>query len=145
MSNKALEYGLIEFTPQQQEVRRLAREFAQTHIHPVAARIDREDNIPRDLWSKFGSPPYSFIGVCVPQKYGGRGLGMLEISLVIEEIAYESLSVATLLEVSTIAPLVIIKAGAEHLMDKYLRPLTSGNFWLGIMLTDEQSGSDGCM
>ena len=75
----------------QQSMKELAKNFSQEHIAPFADEIDREDRFDRALWRKMGDQ--GFLGITVPEKYGGAGLGYFEHCLVAEEISRASASV----------------------------------------------------
>lgn len=73
------------------ELRQTADKFAQEEIAPLAAKIDHEDVFPVHLWKKMGD--MGFLGMTVPEEYGGAGLGYFEHCLVTEEISKASGSV----------------------------------------------------
>ena len=60
-----------ELTPEQQEIRELARRFADDRIAPNAAAWDRDHTFPRELFAELGE--LGLMGVCVPEEYGGAG------------------------------------------------------------------------
>ena len=74
-----------ELTPEQQEIRSLARRFADEKIAPHAAQWDREHTFPRELFAELGE--LGLMGVCVPEEHGGAGADFLSYVLVLEELA----------------------------------------------------------
>jgi alkylation response protein AidB-like acyl-CoA dehydrogenase len=68
-----------------QLIRQSARDFAETHIRPHVMEWDESQHFPIDLFRQMGE--YGFLGVLVPEKYDGAGLGYQEYITVIEEIA----------------------------------------------------------
>src|SRR4029079_15481903 len=77
--------SLHELTPQQQEIRPLARRFAEDRIAPRAAAWDRDYTFPRELFAELGE--LGLMGVCVPEDAGGAGADFLSYVLVLEELA----------------------------------------------------------
>jgi isovaleryl-CoA dehydrogenase len=73
------------------ELRQAADKFAQDEFASLAAKIDHEDVFPAHLWKKMGE--MGFLGMTVPEQYGGAGLGYFEHCLVTEEISKASGSV----------------------------------------------------
>ena len=65
-------FGLDEAT---EEIRRQVRRFAAERIAPLAERIDRSNEFPRTLWPELGL--LGLLGVTVPERWGGAGLGYL--------------------------------------------------------------------
>ncbi|MEX1265668.1 MAG: acyl-CoA dehydrogenase family protein, partial [Woeseia sp.] len=79
--------GIMHFqlNDDQQMIRNAAREFAQSEIAPVAAEFDRRGEFPEETVRLAGE--LGFMGVEIPEEYGGAGLDSLSFALVIEEIS----------------------------------------------------------
>ncbi|MEZ5729542.1 MAG: acyl-CoA dehydrogenase family protein [Burkholderiaceae bacterium] len=73
------------------ELRDAVRDFAQAEIAPIAARIDRDDHLPRAIWPRLGA--LGALGITAETEYGGLGLGYLHHVVVAEEISRASGSV----------------------------------------------------
>src|ERR1700740_1151988 len=69
-------------------IRRRGRRFATEQIAPRAAEIDRRNEFPRDLWPALGAQ--GLLGITVPERFGGAGLGYLAHVIVMEEISRAS-------------------------------------------------------
>jgi alkylation response protein AidB-like acyl-CoA dehydrogenase len=132
----------FELTPKQEQLQQQVREFTQKYAAPVAAEVDETDNIPRDLIKIIRSPPYQYTAAWIPKKYGGLELERLEICILMEEIAYVSLPIATLIEVSGVTTLPIVFGGSEELKQKYLTLHAKGEIFSAFSLTEEGAGSD---
>jgi butyryl-CoA dehydrogenase len=132
----------FELTPKQEQLRQQVREFTQKYAAPVSAEVDETDNIPRDLIKIIRSPPYQYTAAWIPKKYGGLELERLEICILMEEIAYVSLPIATLIEVSGVTTLPIVFGGSEELKQKYLTLHAKGDIFSAFSLTEEGAGSD---
>ncbi|MBV9344535.1 MAG: acyl-CoA dehydrogenase family protein, partial [Gammaproteobacteria bacterium] len=71
--------------PELEEMRRHVRRFAAEQIAPRAAEIDRSNVFPRELWPALGAQ--GLLGITVPERHGGAGLGYLAHVMVMEEIS----------------------------------------------------------
>jgi alkylation response protein AidB-like acyl-CoA dehydrogenase len=132
----------FDLNPKQTELRQQVREFVQKYAAPVAAEVDETDNIPRTLIKTMRSPPYKYTAAWIPKKYGGLELDRLDICVLMEEIAYVSLPIATLIEVSGVTTLPIVFGGSEALKQKYLTRHAKGEIFSAFSLTEEGAGSD---
>src|SRR2546430_12243786 len=75
----------LALSPEQQEVRTLAREFAEREVKPRAEAIDHNSEFPRDLVDK--AARLGLLGVLVPDAYGGAGLDHVSFAIFVEEVA----------------------------------------------------------
>src|SRR5690349_6275135 len=98
------------------------REFSRERILPFAREWDRQGAFPRELIRELGG--LGFIGVPVPEKYGGAGLDYIAEAVVFEEIGYADSSVRTTLSVQmSLVELTILKWGTEEQRRRYLPKL----------------------
>ena len=87
-SYPTLQFGHSEQT---QMIRESVHAFAQEHIAPIAADVDRDNKFPRHLWPMMGE--LGLHGITVSEEDGGTGLGYLEHTIALEEISRASASV----------------------------------------------------
>ena len=76
---------MFDLTPEQKQIRGLARELAQSDIRARAAEVDRSEEYPHDNVKLLTGA--GFMGMCIPQEYGGQGASYLDAVLVVEEMA----------------------------------------------------------
>jgi len=124
-----------------QMIRESAKSFAEKHIRPHVMEWDEQQHFPKDLFHEMGK--HGFLGVLVPNEYGGAGLGYQEYITVIEEIAKVcgsiGLSVAAHNSLCTGHMLLF---GNEQQKQQYLPKLATGE-WIGAWgLTEPNTGSD---
>ncbi len=129
------------FTPENEQVRQLAREFAEMEIKPVVMRYDESQEFPFEIMQKLGE--LGFMGVTFPEKYGGAGLTYVDYCIMVEEIARVDPSVALSVAAHNgLCTSHIYNFASEELRQKYLPELTSGRKIGAWGLTEPTSGSD---
>jgi len=136
-----LESWEIKFRPEAESIRRMAKEFAEKEIAPIADRIDRENKYPMDLFEKMAKQ--GLFGMCTPPEYGGTGLDLLSIAIAAEEIAKVSMSASGIIGIQaavTAAP--IAKFGSEEQKKAYLHDMATGKRIGAFCLTEPVAGSD---
>ena len=131
----------LDLTPEQEAVRRVARDFADREIAPGARERDRAERFPSDVLAKMA--PLGFLGGPVPDEYGGMGLDYLSHALVTEEIGRADSSVRTTLSVQvSLVELTILRFGTEEQKRRYLPRLCKGELLGCFGLTEPEAGSD---
>lgn len=125
----------------QSAIRDMAAQFSQERLWPQAEERDRTSAFPRAVLTEMGE--LGFLGMLVPEEYGGIELDILTYSSVIEEIAAGDASCAEIVSVhSSVGCGPIVKYGTEAQKQKYLPRLASGEWIGGFALTEPQAGSD---
>ncbi len=124
-----------------QLIRQSARDFAEAHIRPYLMEWDESQHFPMEMFHKMGEQ--GFLGVLVPEAYGGSGLGYQEYITVIEEIAKVCGSIGLSVAAhNSLCTNHILSFGNEAQKQKYLPLLASGK-WIGAWgLTEPNTGSD---
>ena len=122
-------------------IRQAARDFAEKNIRPFVMEWDENQHFPRDLFKKMGDQ--GFMGILVPEEYGGSGLGYFEYSAVVDEIAQVcgSIGLSTAAHNSLCTGHILYFANEEQ-KRKYLPKLSSGEFIGAWGLTEPNTGSD---
>jgi alkylation response protein AidB-like acyl-CoA dehydrogenase len=132
---------LNELTDEQISIQNTIREFAEKNIRPFIMEYDETQKFPMEIIRQLGD--LGFLGILVPEEFGGAGLGYVEYALVIEELAKVDPSIA--LSVAAHNGLCtnhINLFGNEMQRKKYLPDLTSGRKIGAWGLTESSSGSD---
>ncbi len=135
---ETLDFGL---TAEQKAVRELAREFAKNEIDPIVEEIDEAQRFPVEVFRKAGE--LGFLGVLVPEEYGGSGLGYLEYFLIINEISKVDPSIGLSVAAhNSLCTNHILKFGSEEQRRRWLPELASGRKVGAWSLTEPDAGSD---
>ncbi len=128
-------------TEEHKMIQEAARDFAQKSIAPIAEHFDETGEFPIDTIRQMGG--LGFMGIEVPEAYGGVGMDTLAYSLALTEICKADASHGTVMSVNnSLYCHGILKFGAEAQKQKYLVPVASGQKIGAYSLTEPMSGSD---
>jgi len=131
----------LEITPELAEIRNALRKFTYEQLEPIALEIDRIGSIPQEAWDLMRDGGY--LGMQLPEEYGGGGFDMLTYCLALEEFSRSSRVFTMLLDyTSGLAPLGIARFGTPEQKQKYLPRLATGEFRAAFGLTEPGAGSD---
>src|SRR5919112_6668791 len=131
----------FRLSTEQQEIRDRAAEFADRVVAPYAAELDREDRVPFETLEKLSE--MGFMGLCVPEEYGGAGADFLSYALLIEVISRADAGVGVTLAVHTSAgTLPIVMYGDADQKARWVPDLAQGNKIGSFALTEPTTGSD---
>jgi alkylation response protein AidB-like acyl-CoA dehydrogenase len=131
----------FELTEEQQMIQEAARDFSQSEIAPVAAQFDESGEFPLETIRKAGE--LGFMGLEVPEEYGGAGIDAVGFALVIEEIAAADAAHSTIVSVNnSLYCNGILEFGSEEQKHAFVKPVASGEVIGAYALTEPQSGSD---
>ncbi|OBZ94935.1 acyl-CoA dehydrogenase [Pararhizobium polonicum] len=128
-------------TEQQIQIRDMARDFARERLMPGAAERDVSHAFPKAELKEMGE--LGFLGMLVPEAYGGSETGMVAYAVALEEIAAGDGPCSTIMSVhSSVGCVPILKFGTEEQKQRFLPKLASGEWIGGFALTEPQAGSD---
>lgn len=131
----------LELSEEQEAVRRLAKDFVARDVTPHAVAWDRAENVDRSIVKKLGA--LGFLGLTVPEEYGGSGGDHLAYCLVTEELGRGDSSVRGIVSVSLgLVAKTIAAWGDEEQKRQWLPRLTSGDALGCFGLTEPGTGSD---
>jgi alkylation response protein AidB-like acyl-CoA dehydrogenase len=135
------DHGLFPFTEEHEMIRQAARDFAQNEIAPIAAEFDESGEFPHKTIKKMGE--MGFMGIEVPEQYGGAGMDTLAYVLALEEICKADASHGTIMSVNnSLYAYGLLRFGSEEQKQKFLKPVASGKAVGAYSLTEPMSGSD---
>jgi len=128
-------------TEQQVQIRDMARDFARERLMPGAAERDVSHSFPKAELKEMGE--LGFLGMLVPEAYGGSETGTVAYAVAIEEIAAGDGPCSTIMSVhSSVGCVPILKFGTEEQKQRFLPKLACGEWIGGFALTEPQAGSD---
>lgn len=131
----------FDYTPEQLHLRKSVREFALAEIAPHVSRWDEEQIFPLEVVKKAGQLGY--LGAIFPDDLGGSGLGYIEYSIIIEELARVDPSFGLIVAAhNSLCTNHIFTAGSNEQRRRYIPKLATGE-WIGCWsLTEPEAGSD---
>lgn len=132
---------IYPLTDEHKMLRDAARDFAQNEIAPIAADLDESGEFPHASIKKMGE--LGFMGIEIPELYGGAGMDALAYVLALEEICKVDASHGVIMSVNnSLYCHGILKFGTEEQKKKFLTPIATGKAIGAYSLTEPQSGSD---
>lgn len=131
----------FELTDEHKMIRQAARDFALKEIAPIAAKFDETGDFPSETIKKMGE--MGFMGIEVPEEYGGAGMDTLAYVLALEEICKVDASHGAIMSVNnSLYNYGILRFGTEEQKGKFILPVATGEAIGAYSLTEPMSGSD---
>ncbi len=126
---------------EQIQIRDMARDFATRRLKPHSAVWDREHRFPAKALAAMGET--GFLGMLLPEEWGGANAGQLAYAIALEEIAAGNGACSTIMSVhNSVGCMPILKFGTEEQKARFLPKMASGEWIGGFALTEPQAGSD---
>ncbi len=131
----------FHLTEEQVEIRALAREFAEGELRPYAPEWDAQRTVDPEIFLKLGE--LGFMGMRVPEEFGGLGFDLITYLLVLEELAWGDAGVALGVAIHS-GPVtgLLVKHGSTEQKDRYLPRLATGEIVGAFALSEPEAGSD---
>ncbi|MFD5851841.1 acyl-CoA dehydrogenase [Cytobacillus pseudoceanisediminis] len=130
----------LGFTEEQEMMRKMVRDFAQTEIAPFVEKMEQGE-FPREILRKMGE--LGLMGIPIPEKYGGSEMDFTSYIIAIHELSRVSATVGVILSVHTsVGTNPILYFGTEEQKQKYIPKLASGEYLGAFCLTEPSAGSD---
>ncbi len=130
----------FSLTDEQKDLQKLARDFAQNEIAPVAPQLDRTGEYPYAILKKAHS--LGLLNLTIEEAYGGGGLGWLESCIVGEEFAAACAGVTTAANANELALTPIHLAASEEQKEKFITPIARDGGLAAFCVTEPGAGSD---
>jgi cyclohexanecarboxyl-CoA dehydrogenase len=128
------------FSPEQEQMRGVVREFATRELLPRYTHWDRSGEFPLDLWRRMGE-----IGLCgtrVPEEFGGQNLPAGTTGIVAEEVARGDFNCSYAVLMTALCGEVLRTHAGARVQNEWMRPMAEGTAVVGLALTEPGSGSD---
>ncbi len=126
---------------EQELIRKMVREFAESEVRPIAAEIDKNKRFPVETVARLRE--LDLLGVPFPEKYGGAGADGLSFAIVVEELSRACASTGVIVSTHTaLGTHPIFQWGTEEQKKKYMVPLAKGEVLGAFCLTEAAAGTD---
>jgi len=129
----------FKLSSEQEVMQKVAREYAENKIRPIAAKYDEAEETPLEIIKEMSRLGFSTL--TIPEEYGGGGVDALTACLVIEELAWGCAGITTSATANSLAAYPILLFGNEEQKKKYIPPLSNGKL-AAFCLTEPGAGSD---
>ncbi|WP_213422137.1 acyl-CoA dehydrogenase family protein [Bhargavaea massiliensis] len=131
----------FRFTDEQDLLRKTARKFTDDEIIPNIAKWDAEGKFDPAIWKRLAE--LGFMGVCIPEKYGGSGMDYNALAILCEELERGDTAFRTAVSVHTgLNSMSLLQWGTEEQKQKFLVPQAKGERIGAFGLTEPGAGSD---
>ena len=131
----------FELSPEQQELRELAHEFAEKELRPIAREWDEREAHPPELLGKAAA--LGLTSYAIPAEYGGGGVSAVTASLITEELAWGCAGLSATFAATMFPVRPLLRSGTEEQRDRWLRRLAAPEGCLAaIAFTEPGAGSD---
>jgi alkylation response protein AidB-like acyl-CoA dehydrogenase len=131
----------FQFTEEQRMIREMVKKFTDKEVRPLAADIDTNKEVPRELIRK--AAENGLMGIAIPEAFGGSGFGEVGYCIMMEELAHGCASFAiTIAAHQSIGCMPILLDGSEAQKEEFLIPMAVGKKLGAFALTEPAAGSD---
>jgi acyl-CoA dehydrogenase len=130
----------LDLSEEQRALQKLARDFAQKEIAPVALQYDKEPAFPGEIIKKAHAA--GLMNLTCPKEYGGQGLGLVNATLITEELTAACVAIAAMIGINSLACGPILISGTEEQKRRFLIPLNQAGKTASFGLTEREAGSD---
>jgi len=133
---------MIDFSlsEQQKMMQKTARDFAQREIAPVALKYDREPAFPGEIIKKAHAA--GLMNLTCPKEYGGQGLGLVDASIISEELNVACVAITGMIGINSLACGPILAGASDEQKRRFLIPLNQSGKTASFGLTEREAGSD---
>jgi butyryl-CoA dehydrogenase len=131
----------FQLTKDQEMFQNMAREFAEREMLPAASEYDKSGKYPYEIYKKMA--PLGLLAEMIPEKYGGLELGVLTWILMLEQMAWASLSLTAVTQNAMLPGSILADAANEEQKQKYLPPMCRGEKIYAVAVAEPNAGSDG--
>ncbi len=131
----------FQYSDEHKMVEKMVYDFARKEIRPIIKDHDREHTFPIELIPKMAN--LGFLGICLPEKYGGAGMDYISLGIISEGLEYADSSLRETVAVHlALHALPIYQWGTEKQKQEFLPPLAAGENLACFGLTEPNAGSD---
>jgi alkylation response protein AidB-like acyl-CoA dehydrogenase len=136
----SLEFPAFALTREHEALRESVRQLADEQIAPHAARVDQAAEFPQEAHDALVKADLQ--AVHIPEIYGGAGADAIATVIVIEEVARACASSSLIPAVNKLGTVPLLLSATEHLKQRYLPPVASGQAMFSYALSEPEAGSD---
>ena len=130
----------LAFSPEQEELVRILRQFARRELAPHSAAWDRSGQFPWEAWRRMGE--LGLLGLRVPAAYGGQESDFVTLGIAMEEIGRGDFACTYGIQLAGLAGEILGRSATEEIKARWLPPVARGEAVMALALTEPGAGSD---
>ncbi len=130
----------FELTQEQEQIKKAAHQLAKKEFPEHAHPADEDEAWPRELFETVAAQ--NFIGVTIPEEYGGPGLGNLENAIIMEQFSRVDGGLAVAMNATTFGSEMLYRVGTDEQRQRWLPKLATGEAISGAAISEANAGSD---
>ena len=131
----------FRLSKEQEDIKKAAREFAGGEFDPdVTLELEKEGQYPFEILKR--ACELGFVGMHIPEEYGGQELGILDNALVVEEFCRQNSGIGMALALSVFGAEMILRFGSDDQREKYLPPIIKGESSSSLAYLEKDQGND---
>ena len=130
----------LAFSPEQEELVRILRQFARRDLAPQSAAWDRSGQFPWEAWRRMGE--LGLLGLRVPAAYGGQESDFVTLGIAMEEIGRGDFACTYGIQLAGLAGEILGRSAPEEIKARWLPPVARGEAVMALALTEPGAGSD---
>jgi acyl-CoA dehydrogenase len=130
----------MEAIPEEAMIREAVRQIARKYGRDYWLAKARAGEFAEELWQELASG--GFLGMMIPEEYGGSGLGLQQMAVLIEEMAHQGIPLLLLVVGNVMDAGLIARYGSQAMKERYLPPLARGQTRFCFALTEPTAGSN---
>ncbi|MEQ8765133.1 MAG: acyl-CoA dehydrogenase family protein [Planctomycetota bacterium] len=130
----------ISFSPEALDLQAKAKEIAEQYVRPRAAELDRKREYNHEAMKACGEA--GLLSAWIPKEYGGSGVGVLALCLIVEELAKADSGFGVAFAVNALGSFPLLVGGTEEQKKKFLPRVAKGEALISFCLSEKFAGSD---
>jgi alkylation response protein AidB-like acyl-CoA dehydrogenase len=132
--------SLVELTEEQEQVRRMVRDFVEQEVYPVAEEMEHRDEFPEKIVEQMKE--LGLFGLTVPEEFGGAGMDLLTYALVVAELSRGWMSLSGVINTHFMGVYLLQKHGTDEQKQRWLPKMATGELRAALSMSEPGAGSD---
>jgi alkylation response protein AidB-like acyl-CoA dehydrogenase len=132
--------SLVELTEEQEQVRKMVRDFVEQEVYPVAEEMEHRDEFPEKIVEQMKE--LGLFGLTVPEEFGGAGMDLLTYALVVAELSRGWMSLSGVINTHFMGVYLLQKHGTDEQKQRWLPKMATGELRAALSMSEPGAGSD---
>jgi alkylation response protein AidB-like acyl-CoA dehydrogenase len=132
--------SVVELTDEQQQVRKMVREFVEQEVFPVAEEMEHRDEFPEKIVDHMKE--MGLFGLTIPEEYGGAGMDLMTYALVVAELSRGWMSLSGVINTHFMGAYLLMQHGTDDQRRRWLPKMATGELRAALSMSEPGAGSD---